>query len=396
MRLLEARLQHVIEEISLSQLVAHAVHLGISFRIAARVLTVFFQETQPRIDVLTRAVCAIPTHVFVSLHGLHGACFLGHVHRCTEREVVRIVDGQPLVLAALLGRHQDDTEGCPRTVDGRSCRILQHRYRLDVIRIQHIDVHLHVVHQHQRATTIDTVRTTNIKREFRTWLSRGTCHLQTRHGAHQSVAHRHDRTVAQHLIHLHTANSACQVSFLLHTVAYDHHFIYHARVLVQRHTDRLSIAHGHFRRSVADVRNSDTVTWLHLQAEVAIHVRNGTSRAVHHPYVGTYDGFTVYVYDLTFQHERTPRLLCGCRVEHYDTVAVHFIAYVGVCQHLAQHLFYGALIDVYRNFSCKVDILVPYQERIITFFLDCLNSFLHGHVFHPDGELPALVLGLQR
>ena len=247
MGLLEARLHHVGIQVGLGKVVAQSVHLGVSAGIFRRVGVVFIEQLEPCVYVLARAI-VYTALVLVGLYGLQRSGLARDVGSAAEREVVGVIDVESRFLA-LLGSYEDYAECGARSVYCRRCSILEHRNRLDVVGVEHVDVHLDIVDEHERTARVDTVDTTHVERHALTGHSRRTSDLQSGHSALQCLVDCRQRTVAKHVVHLHTAYGSGKVCLLLCAVAHNNDFAKRLGVFAQGDVGGIGCLHLHVLES---------------------------------------------------------------------------------------------------------------------------------------------------
>ena len=135
----------------------------ISIGILGRISHIITYIRLPLRNILTVYIRVIgPSHLFICQDGLQRTGFLWQLQCFRKREIIIIIEFRSHVLFTLLGGNQDYSKRSTCSVDSCRSGIFQDRNRLDILRINHIDIHRYIIDQHQRTTTVDRSGSSNI------------------------------------------------------------------------------------------------------------------------------------------------------------------------------------------------------------------------------------------
>ena len=185
-------LQHQISPVRMT-IIIHGTVQHFIFRIVSRVICIilhFFHRIRI-IHHIQIGICHCPIYKFGMLptctYHFRQYCRFGKCH------ITGIRHSSLHIRTCILRCYQNNTISSTYTIDGRCSRIFQYRNVGNVIRINHIEIHLHTVNQHQWATTVNRSSTTHIQCRSGTRLTTTRRNLQVRYSSLQCAGRRSDR-----------------------------------------------------------------------------------------------------------------------------------------------------------------------------------------------------------
>lgn len=223
--------------------------------------------------------------------------------------------------------NQHDAGGGACSVDGRRGGILEHRHRLDVVRVECVNVTFDVVDQDERReaggpgrAAREGGRSADLDRLA--GLAGGVAAArrdhQARDGTLECGCDVWLRTVAEHLVHLDRGDGARKVGLFLHAVTHDNHGVDVERLF---EGDDHALRGGEGLRLVAYIREFERGLFGDGQGEAAVEVGRDTVCGAGFEDGGADDRLAVRVDDLARNLDRlgilgfcygSGRLSCGC------------------------------------------------------------------------------------
>ena len=336
----ETGLHHAVVDVLLREVVALAVLVGHEDAVALErsqpleggtVGVVEVEVFEPLVDVLACGGIGIRVEGLL-VDGQVGVqpCLLGRADGVDDTEVVAVVGRDALVSLRPLRCDQHDAGGGTCTVDGRSRSILEHRHRLDVVRVEGVDVAFDVIDQDERRESGDspiavgvlTQRGGAADLDRLAGLAGGVAAArrdhQARDGTLECGCDVRLRTVAEHLVHLDRGDGARKVGLFLHAVTYDNHGVDVERLF---EGDDHALRGGEGLRLVAYIREFERGLFGDGQGEAAVEVGRDAVCGAGFEDGGADDRLAVRVDNLARDLDRlgilgfcygSGRLSCGC------------------------------------------------------------------------------------
>ena len=152
---------------------------------------------------------------------------VGQISSLVPSEVVAVVHSHTVALLALLGGDENHTEGCTGTVDRGRCCILEHRYRGDVLAVDHgqvLDGHA-VDHDQGCACAVERAHTAYLYRGLAVDVAARVEDGEAGHCTLQGLGHILLGARGEGLVEVDIGHSAGEVHLLLLAVAHDHHLV---------------------------------------------------------------------------------------------------------------------------------------------------------------------------
>ena len=264
----------------------HAVHRAHQLRLAARAVE---RGSTHGSDAVVGA--SLPV-------GLSPLCSREHVVAagyCLQGGVVVQVDGHLAVLTLLRG-DDDHAVGGTRTIDTGRRGILQHLNRLDVGRVQRVQVlrRGHTVDDVERVAGVHRTHTAHA--DGRTATARGSIGHDVDTGQLALHGVQHVRIALRDgTFHVHHRHGTCQVGLALYLITRDDHLGEFLGVVA--HGDVHACLCGQFLRLESDVGDDERGALGSLQVEVAVEVGDGAVRGAFLHDCSADDGFACVVDD---------------------------------------------------------------------------------------------------
>ncbi len=262
--------------------------VGLVYRSVVAVVELAPVGVDARVDaVFVRSLAdeAVLQLVSGQLRGVHHLVLAGRGLRNTVEGIHH--HAGLLAAATLLQRDVEHAVCRTRTVDRGSRRILEHRHRLDVVRVErqhglHRDGHA-VEHYQRRGACRQRTYAVQTHRRSGRGLTRRGVNLKTGHLALEGVGDVGRGFVLKRLaLHLHRGTDG-GADLRTRTVAYDHDVVDGRGVAFETDVDMGAVSDGNRLGLITDVRNDERSVGRRGKREATVYAGRGSGRgAIHH------------------------------------------------------------------------------------------------------------------
>ena len=188
-----------------------------------------------------------------------------------SREAVRTVVAHLHAFGgALLGRDENNARSSFRTINRCGRGILQHRNRLDIVRVEHIEIALDTVDQHQRRNRIDRGMAADLKGE--TLLAGLAARLRDDHAGQFALqgGQHVGRSLVRNRVTRNLRHGTRKIHLFLDAVADDDHLAHLRRLFLQRDVHRSTSLDGDALLLIAHKRDVEDGPFGNIECKLAL------------------------------------------------------------------------------------------------------------------------------
>ena len=300
----------------------------------------------------------------------------GHSHQvCRVLERDRAVQrDRRLAFLASLGRDQNHAVAGPGSV--YRCRgVLEHRNRLDFVRVDVVEVAFHAVDDHQRRIEAPDAE----RRGVRSGQAALLFGNQARQPSGQRVGRTGDRCDGQ-ILRADRRDGSRQAFPLGRAVADDDHFLQFGGFLFQRDVDPGPAADFYLLRNIAQIGDLQHVLRRCRDPEAAVRSRGGAVGRPLHEYVGADNRVARRVGDLSCYGDRFGRPR-GDMADR-DVPVGDLVSQTGSPEQQVERFRERAIADVQADFAVPVDVVALVEKHQSGLPFDLSGGFRESSVLH--------------